>query len=283
MTLVARWALRAYPPSFRDRYGEEMAALAEDLVPSRRHTVDLCLGAARAWLRPAFTGPDSSRRRLQASVTTVWVAWCAAFLLVPAIDKALLDPPGSGVDATVRRLLDVSTFVLAVGWVVALAATAVIGWKALVPVLRARHWAVLRPLVPALVLGGVEATGLVMLAWAVRSDVSRPSPAGIALGSVWVVGLLAFLLSSGIGPAVTLRRLHPSVAVLRIPTLLAAVLSLCLAAMTATCAAAILIARDASLIGMFAPVAAVVAVGVIASSTALVSSARGVLALRGQA
>jgi hypothetical protein len=283
MTPVARWALRAYPPSFRDRYGDELAAMAEDLAPSWRHTGNLYLGAARAWLRPAFTGPDSSRCRLQASVTTVWVAWCAGFLLAPTINKALLDPPGPEVDATVRRLVDLSAVILAVGWVVALAAMVAIGSQALGPALRARHWAVLRPLAPALVLGAIEAAGLLTLAWAASSDVSRPSPATIALATVWVVGLLAFLVSTGFGPAVAIRRLHPDGVVLRVPTLLAAVLSLCLAAMTATCAAAVLIAGDASLIGTFAPVAAAVAVGVVASSTALVSSARGVLALRGQA
>jgi hypothetical protein len=283
MRTAARLALRLYPPSFRDRYGNELAALAEDLPPSRRYVVDLYLGALRAWLRPAFTGPDSSRGRLQASVSTVWVAWCAGFLLAPTIDKALLDPPGPGVDATVRRLLDVSSALLAVGWAVALAATAVIGWQALMPALRAGRWTVLRPVAPAVLLGGIEAAGLVALAWIARTDVSRPSPATITLASVWVVGLLAFLGCSGFGPAVMIRRLHPNGPVLRVATLLGAVLSLCLAAMTATSLIAVLIARDASLIGMIAPVAAVVAVGVVASSTALVSSARGLLALRSQA
>jgi hypothetical protein len=280
MTPAARWALQAYPPSFRDRYGDELEALTDDVTPSWRHTADLYVGAGRAWLRPAFTGPDSTRRRLQASVTTVWVAWCAGFLLAPAIDKALLDPPGPGVDATVRRLLDVSAVVLVAGWVVALAGAALIVWRTLVPALRARRWSVLRPLVPAVVLGIVVAVGLVALALASRSGGSHPSPAIVALGMAWLVGLLAFLASSGFGPGVTIRRLHPDGAVLRVPTLLAAALALCLAGMTATCAAAVLVAGDASLIGTFAPVAAVVAVGVVASSTALVSSARGVLALR---
>lgn len=283
MTPVARWALRAYPPSFRDRYGAELAAMTEDLPPSRRQTADLILGAARAWLRPAFTGPDSSRRRLQASVSTVWVAWCAAFLLAPTINKALLDPPGPQVDAAARRLVDASAVILAVGWVVALAAIVSIGFTVLGPALRARRWAVLRPLAPALVLGVIEATGLVALASAIGSQLSPPSLATSALGAAWVVGLLAFLVSTGFGPALTLRRLHPSAAALRVPTLLAGLLALCLAAMTAACATAVLIAGDARLIGTFAPVAVVVAVAAVAASTALVSAARGVVALHGQA
>lgn len=283
MTPAARWALQAYPPSFRDRYGDELTALVDDVTPSWRHTADLYAGAGRAWLRPAFTGPDATRRRLQASVSTVWVAWCAGFLLAPAIDKALMDPPSPGVDATVHRLLDVSTAVFVVGWTCALAGVALLVWRALVPAWRARQYSALRPLLPAVVLGVVEAVGLVALAVSARTQSSHPTPAMIALGSAWLVGLLAFLVSGGFGPGVTIRRLHPDGAVLRLPTLLAGVLALCLAAMTATSTAAVVIAGDATLVGLFAPVAAVVAVGVVASSTALVSSARGVLALRARA
>ena len=134
---------------------------------------------------------------------------------------------------------------------------------------------------PALLLGTIEAAGLVALASAARSDTPRPTRLVVALGSGWLLGLLALLASSGIGPAVTVRRLRPDAAILRVPTLLAAGVALCLATMTATSAAAVLLSgSDASLLGAFAPVAAVVAVGVLASLTALVSSARGVRALR---
>jgi len=279
MTPAAHWALRAYPPSFRDRYGDELAALTEDVPPSWRHTISLYSGAARAWLRPAFTGPESTRTRLQASVSTVWVAWCAGFLLTPATVKALLDPPGAGVDATVRRLVALSIVAFAAGLAVVLVGATLLVWQALVPALRARRWSVLRPLLPAVALAVIEFAGLVALV-SVSHDVWRPAPIAVAFGSAWLVGLLALLVATGFGPSVTIRRLHPEAAVLRAPTMLAALLALCLAVLTASSAAAVLIAGDARLISSFAPVAAVVAVGVIASSTALVSSARGVLALR---
>jgi hypothetical protein len=281
MTPAVRWALRSYPPSFRDRYGAELAALVEDVPPTWRHTAGLYAGATRAWLRPAFAGADPTRARLQASVTTVWVAWCAGFLLVPAIDKALLDPPGPGVDATVRRLLDAATVALVAGWVVALAGASLLAWRALAPALRARRWSVLRPLLPAVVLGVVEAVGLVALAAAARPD--SPRPTVIVLGTAWVVGLLAFLVGGGVGPGVTIRRLRPETAALRLPALLSGALALCLTALTATSTAAVLVAGDASLVGSFAPVALAVAVAAVASSAALVSSARGVLALHSRA
>ena len=283
MTPAARRALKVYPPSFRDRYGGELEALTEDVAPSWRSTADLYVGAGRAWLRPAFAGPDSTRRRLQASISTVWVAWCAGFLLAPSVDKALLDPPAPAVDATVRQLLDMSAAAFGAGWVVALAGAGLIIGRSLVPALRARRWSVLRPLVPAVVLGMAQAAVLVALALSTRLGGELRSAAMVALGTTWLVAVLAFLVSAGFGPGVALRRLHPEAAVLRVPTLLATGLSLCLAAMTVSCAAAVLVAGRATLVGMFAPVVAVVAIGVVASSTALVSATRGVLALRARA
>jgi hypothetical protein len=283
MTPGARWALAAYPPSFRERYGDELEALVDDVSPSWRHTAGLFRGAATAWLRPAFTGPDPTRRRMQASLTTVWAAWCAGFMLAPAIDKALLDPPGAHVDATVRRLLDVSSALLVAGWALALAGATLVAARALVPALRAHRSSVLRPLVPALVLAVVEAVGLVVLAVATRTSDAKPSTTSVVIGTAWLVGLLALLVSSGLGPGVTIRQLHPDATVLRVPTMLAAALSVCLAALTATAGAAVVVAGDATLIGAFAPVAAVDAIGVVASVTAVVSSARGVLALRAPA
>jgi hypothetical protein len=280
MTPVARWALAAYPPSFRDRYGAELEALVEDVPPSWRHTTGLYAGAARAWARPAFTGPDSVRGRMQASVSTVWVAWCAGFLLVPAMDKALLDPPGPHADATVRRLLDAAAGVLVVGWLVVLIVGALLVSRSLLPALRERRWSVLRPLVPAVVLTAVETAGLVALVAASRSDAPHPSPATVVLALAWVVGLLALLASGGFGAGATIRLLHPSATALRLPTLLSAALAVCLAALTVTGAAAVLLARDAALVGSAVPVVAIVAVAAVASSTAVVSSARGVLALR---
>lgn len=61
MSRLARIAMRAYPPSFRARYGEELAALVEDLPASRRATVDLFAGAGRAWIRPTFAGDGPYR------------------------------------------------------------------------------------------------------------------------------------------------------------------------------------------------------------------------------
>src|SRR5690242_7077585 len=116
MNRLAGLAIKAYPPSFRDRYGDELRALVDDLPSSSRATADLVRGAARAWLRPSLTGPDARRRRLQATLATTWVAWCAGFLAAPAINRALLDPPTHGTTAFVRDMLDVAQALFFSGW-----------------------------------------------------------------------------------------------------------------------------------------------------------------------
>jgi len=274
-----RWALRCYPPSFRDRYGEELTALVEDVGPSRRRTAGLVLGAARAWVSPAFAGPDSTRGRLQASVATVWMAWCAGFLLTPATFKALLDPPGPGTGETVRRLLDLSAAFFVLGWVIALVGAALLAVPTLAPALRARQWSVLRPLAPAALLGLLEAVGLVAIVLFARG----PTPLMVVAASAWLVGLVALLVSAGAGPAVLLARLRPDVALLRLPAVLTLGLALSLVGLCVTAAVAVLVAGDAALAGAFAPVGGAVAVAGLASVTALVSSTRGVLALRSHA
>jgi hypothetical protein len=96
----------------------------EDTGTSTRTTVDLAMGAAKAWLRPSFTGPDAGRRRLQASLATTWTAWCAGFLVAPAVNRALLDPPAPGVTGGVRALLGTAFVLFFVGWALALAGAA---------------------------------------------------------------------------------------------------------------------------------------------------------------
>ncbi|MGC2191547.1 MAG: hypothetical protein WA751_04365 [Candidatus Dormiibacterota bacterium] len=58
-----RLLLWLYPPSFRERYGSELAALVEDTLPAPRMTLDLALGAVRAWSGPRFRGRPDQRQK----------------------------------------------------------------------------------------------------------------------------------------------------------------------------------------------------------------------------
>lgn len=253
MRRAARIALRAYPPSFRLRYGDELGALVEDMPASARTTVDLFLGAGRAWTRPTFTGEGAPRLRLQASAATTWIAWCAGFLVVPAMTKALLDPPPRGDVGGVRALLGAATGLLIIGWLCALSGAALLVLKVVIPALRERNWRALSPLLPALLLGLAEVAGTMV--WLVATgghaeQLAHPSLPYLSVVVPLLVGGAAFIVALGIGPATTLRRLGASSAQLRVPAMLSV------------------------------PVALALAVAVASSAVAVVSSVRGTRAVR---
>ncbi|MDP9094914.1 MAG: hypothetical protein M3N95_18750 [Actinomycetota bacterium] len=277
MNRLSRVALGAYPPSFRNRYGDELAALVEDLPDRRRASTDLFRGAARAWLRP----PLSSRRgRMQASAATTWVAWCAGFLVAPAINRSLLDPPMAGASGGVRTLLNVAYVLFFVGWALALFGAVPVVVRAVVPAARSRSWSALRPMLPALILGPLEVAGLVGLALTSHGHSAHPSAAFISASVLWLLGFAALICSAAIGPAVTLARLEPGVDVMKAPTWLAMPLALTIAALTGCSLVATVIAGDATLASSSALVYVVLAVGCLASVVALVSSGRAVRTLR---
>ncbi|MDR2985016.1 MAG: hypothetical protein LBV34_09260 [Nocardiopsaceae bacterium] len=71
--------LIAYPPDWRDRYGEELEILVQDLRENGRKpvpmTFDLLRGAAAAWCRTR-RGFNMSERSRQALITVLW-SWVA--------------------------------------------------------------------------------------------------------------------------------------------------------------------------------------------------------------
>jgi len=60
-----RWLLKLYPPAWRERYQDEMAALLDEQKTGKRSVVDLVRGAADAWI----IGPRGPLGGLQ-----VWLA-----------------------------------------------------------------------------------------------------------------------------------------------------------------------------------------------------------------
>jgi MFS family permease len=280
MTRLQRAAMAAYPPSFQRRYGDELAALVEDLPASASSTADLFLGAARAWVRPPIR---STRQRMQATAATTWIAWCAGFLVGPAINKALMDPPGAGVSAGVRDLLSTAYTLFFVGWALVLIGAAPVVYRSVLPALRAgSRWAV-RPLLTTLTLAVIEAAGLLGLAVAHDGGAGNgksPSTLLAAMTVLWLVGFAAFVASLGLGPAASLVRLEPESRILRTPTLLAVPAAFVLAALTGCSLAATVISGDASLLTSSVPVFVALGVGCAASLAALISGYRGIRALR---
>lgn len=279
MTALARIALRAYPPSFRARYGPELAALIEDTGSSPRITLDLLMGAIRAWLQPALAGGEGLRLRLQASVSTTWVAWCAGFLATPAVNRALLDPPTTGTTGVVRSLLAVGEVLFLVGWGLALLGATPLIVASLVPAVRTRNWSALRPLLPVALLGTLEVGGLLAIAVTRVGGVAHPGPVqrdGIVL---WLAGFALLVCLLGLGPALSIQRLRPPAAVLRASCWITFPLALTLTAATGCGLAAAVIAGDGVLFSSAIPIWIAICVAALASLTALTSSLRGAHAL----
>lgn len=269
---MIRVLLACYPPSFRERYGAELAALVEDTGAGPAVCWDLAVGAAAAWARPAFTGEPGERvrRRVQAGLSTVWVAWCAGMLAVPVVARALLDPPGPGTTGTVRTLVRAAWLALLAGGVLAATCALLLTARVLVPALRSGRPRVWRPLLPAaglLVLESAGAGGL----W--LSQRGHPSPSFLVAALGWLAGLGALAAAAAAGPPVTLRRAAPPMRVMRLPALLAIGVTAALTALAAVQVAAVLLAgRDPMALGG-------AALAALAAGTALVSTRRTVPAL----
>lgn len=186
----------------------------------------------------------------------------------------------SGASGGVRTLLNVAYVLFFLGWALALLGAVPVVIRAVVPAVRSRTWSALRPMLPALILGPLEAGGLVGLALTSHGHGAHPSAAFIPASVLWLLGFAAYICSLGIGPAVTLTRLEPDVDVLKAPTWLAMPLALTLAALTGCSLVATVVASDATLASSSALVFVALAVGCLASLVALVSSARAVRRLR---
>jgi len=285
--------LRAYPPSFRARYGEELAALAGDSDRGWRDHLDLARGALRAWTVPAFGGDGAERRRarLEATTLTVLAAWSASLLAAATFSKAVDDPPLAGLRGATWDAGRTATGVAVVLGAVVLA-TGFATWLALmVPAVRARRRDVVLPAVaPAaavvLWLGVTALVGLFARHLPVRGSPALTWPRGaLVLGVLAAWAALTFLCAAAcVGAAgLALRRAGLSAPRLARTTLVAALATAGLvvqAAAAAYCLALLtgphggLDPHDAVL----ATAAVVVLVG--AALTASVSAGRAVRALR---
>jgi hypothetical protein len=192
-TRVQRLVLAAYPPSFRERYGDELAALCEDVGPSPRATFDLALGVLRTWLSPVYPADPAERRRrrLASTAATVWVCWCAVFVGTGATMRMQVDGPPPGFDPQQGGWLvasDAATVAVAIGWVLVVIAGAWIG----IPALRHGPREVRRVVLGPICCAVLCVLGIVPFAWyASGHDLS----AGNVMPPLWfALGGLAWLL-----------------------------------------------------------------------------------------
>ncbi len=272
-----------------ERYGDELRALVEDSGADGAMVVDLFAGAARQWIRgprACAAGGEPARRRVQASVSMVWVAWCAGFLVSAAVNRWLLDPRPAHVATGVAGLLAVAGWAAAAGCVVAFVAALPI----LASVVRAsrrsrdqgRGWAVWRPLVLLAVLLGLDVSGAGVLAlWRTAYPAQPPAeafPAGFGAATLaWAVSMLATLIVAGLAPVEVIRRARPDARALRPAGYLALPLGILLAVTAAATAGAVVLLAVSGEFGAFDVTVAALVVGVAAgaAAVALASASRG--------
>lgn len=206
MSRASDLALACYPPSWKERYGEELTAATRD-----GDTLDLLVGAAKAWLHPA--GERSLAARRLSAISAVHVSWCVAYVGGLFYLKAVHDPPLPGLTIGASQPLwglAKATFFL--GWVLLLVGGTGLLARIAVPAVRRRDWGVLRPMLPAavllvVVLGGIPALGIY----------NNASPADVVVVLVWLAFGFALVVAGAIGPVIALRRSHLPDQTLRLP------------------------------------------------------------------
>ncbi len=283
-----RWSARAllatYPPSFRARYGAELSALVEDTGTGRLVLLDLVAGSTRAWLRPCLPADPAGRvrgRRL-ATVSTVWVCWCAVFVSSAALLRVLEDPPPAGYHPNHGGwgvLHDTIATALAVGWVLILVVGAPLGVRAL------RRSCVRRVVLPPLVLLALCAAMFVPLqVYASRHWVAAGrSPVESDIPPWWAVLAVAFVLAMGVDAAwgtvalsAGLRRAGLDVDRLRRPSIAAALLVVPMAVVVVLVVVVALLGTRPGAAGVLAPLVVVTVVALLAMlAVATVSAVRG--------
>jgi hypothetical protein len=270
MKRLTQLALAAYPPSWRERYGPELAELVE--ADDRRVTGDLLMGAARAWLQPA--GERTRDARWLSAICTAHVAWCAAFVGTLGYLKQVNDPPLPGLTTGWSQPLwglEKACFFL--GWILLLAGGTALLARIAVPAVRRRDWRVLRPMLPAavllvVVLGSIPVVG--------HFGNQAPAPGAVTVLLLWLAFGLALVIAGAIGPVMSLRRSELPASALRLPLGLAVALTsiACCLAVASLVQAAVL-SRDVP-VATLVPMWGAVTVMALAAGSAATSVRRAI-------
>jgi hypothetical protein len=234
----ARAILRLYPPRWRDRYGEEFAALLADLAagsawPARAGLIaDAAAGALRARLNPlgGSTMPDRIRR----SVATVTCA-VIAFGIAGAGFQKMTEYPDFRDAARAHAAIGVSFDILQAAAILAgvavLAGALPIAWSVIRQAVTARRRDLILPLIiaPAAVIGWLAVTRIVV------SLAGHPpvhsGPNIVAVTVIALLGAAAAVVCAWAAVAV-LRRADLAPGILRPQVVPMAVVGACMAVAT---------------------------------------------------
>jgi hypothetical protein len=235
--------LRWYPPSWRARYGGELAALLEDThgtnaVPFRQRCSIAWAGTAERARTAGLLGDSGGpNERLRAGSILVLCAW-GLFMVAGGIYAKFTDNWFAMTPALHRELPQASYAMVqwagVVGVVLVLTAAALVV-PSFVRLLRRGGWASLRrPLLRALTAGaGAIALTAGLVVWAHQVNAHDRNGGLLAYGIafvVWSLGVIAALAATTVAAVAVGRRLDLSRPVLQLLGSLALVLAVTMAA-----------------------------------------------------
>ena len=283
---LARALVRLYPPSWRERYGEEYLALLADVGLDARSCLNAARGAAGAWIRPSGAVLGGVQR-LRATVSVAWWAWIALAGGLLVFAQMTEDRPFRSADAA-HPLLGVLYDATVIAAVVSGLAVAVGAVPVALSLWRAARRRRQRVTVGLLVVPAVVPVGWLLVVIAIVRLVPHSRTPGVGIGNGWFLVVLALGLiaaaACAAAPTVALRRVDAARPALRLATAAAlpATIAMTLAAITAAAYAIALPATapglDATVSGrMLVPWAVLMGLAGLVGTT---TSVRGVRFLR---
>jgi hypothetical protein len=289
-----RLILGVYPARFRNRYGDELAAVLADCAGGWRVTFDLAVSAVRAQLNPdpITSGSDSRLVRLETTTSTVFALWVWSTVAVALFARGVDDQPVPGLRSWGWGAYAVGNVIFSLSAVAILIVGFVYWLLVVVPAVRSRNR---RTLVPAVVPVGVvllwlAATGLLAAATNhIRpgnySHITAQGPhtaGGWALLAIYALFSVACVTVCTMSTRRALESADLAPPLLTVSSIVAITASVALAAISAC---AVICVIRVLMIGDIGVRDEMTAVGpacflVLASSAAAASSVRGLRAVR---
>ena len=238
--------LRWYPAKWRERYGEELAALLEDTYGPGPVPLRCRASLARAGILERLRGPrrtrddDGYRQRVRSGALLVLCAW-AVFIVAGAGFAKFTEHWDMATPAGERRVpagaYGAVQWAAFLGTVIVLA-SAVLCLPALLGLVRRGGWAdIRRPVTRAVVASAATVLGgVVVAAWAHHLP-ARGRNGGVwpfvAVGTTWVVMIVASLALCAAAVVAVVRRLHLGGSTLRAQGVLALAMTTIMVVVTA--------------------------------------------------